>query len=79
MAHTLQSALKRGQEARMVQIDFSAAFGKVNHRGILCSVGVGSVLSVLIQFLCNRSQYVVGDGCRSKLVNVVSGVPQVGV
>ena len=32
--------------------------------------------SVLTQFLSNRSQYVVVDGCRSKLVNVVSGVPQ---
>ena len=42
-----------------------------------CSVGVvGSVLSVLTQFLSNRSQYVVVDGCLSKLVNVVSGVPQ---
>ena len=67
------------QEARIVQIDFSAAFDRVNHQGILiklCSVGVGgSVLSVLTQFLSNRSQYVVVDGCRSKLVNVVSGVP----
>ena len=36
----------------------------------------GSVLSVLTQFLSNRSQYVVVDGCRSELVNVVSGVPQ---
>ena len=47
---------------------------RVNHQGILsklCSVGVGgSVLSVLIQFLFNRKQYVVVDGCRSKLVNV---------
>ena len=34
------------------------------------------MLSVLKQFLSNRSQYVVVDGCRSKLVNVVSGVPQ---
>ena len=69
-----------GQEARIVLIDFSAAFDRVNHQGVLfklCSVGVlGSVLSVLTQFLSNRSQYVVVDGCRSKLVNVVSGVPQ---
>ena len=36
----------------------------------------GSVLSVLTHFLSNRSQYVVVDGCRSKLVNMVSGVPQ---
>ena len=34
------------------------------------------MLSVLTQFLSNRSQFVLLDGCRSKLVNVVSGVPQ---
>ena len=34
------------------------------------------MLSVLTQFLSNRSQYVVVDGCRNKLVNVVSGVHQ---
>ena len=80
VAHTLQSALEMGQEARIVQIDFSAAFDRVTHQEILfklCSVGVGgSVLSVLTQFLSNRSQFVVVDGCRSKLVNMVSGVPQ---
>ena len=37
---------------------------------------VGSVLSILTQFLSNRSQHVMVGGCRSKLVNVVSGVPQ---
>ena len=53
----------------------------VNHQGILykfCSVGIGgSVLSMSIvtQFLSNRSQHVVVDGSRSKLVKVVSGVP----
>ena len=36
----------------------------------------GSVLSILTQFLSNRSQQVMVDGCRSKLVNVVSGVGQ---
>ena len=58
-----------------MQIDFSAAFDRVNHLGILyklCSVGVGgSVLSILTQFLLNQSQHVM-DGCQSKLVNVVS-------
>ena len=80
MSHTLQSALERGQEARIVQIDFSAAFVRVNHQGILyrlSSVGIGgSVLSVLTKFLSNRSQFVLVDGYRSKLVNVVLGVPQ---
>ena len=69
-----------GAGAKIVQIDFIAAFDRVKHQGILfklCSVGVGgSLLSVLTQFLSNRSQYVVMDGCRSKLANVVSGVPQ---
>ena len=51
VSHTLQSALESGQEARIVQIDFSAAFDRVNQQGILyklCSVGIGgSVLSIL--------------------------------
>ena len=34
------------------------------------------MLSILTQFLSNRSQHIMVDGCRSKLVNVVSGVPQ---
>ena len=80
MPHTLQSALESGQEARIVQIDFSAAFERVNHQGILyklSSVGIiGSVLSVLTQFLSSRSQYVLVDRCLSKLFYVVSGVPQ---
>ena len=54
MSHILQSALESGQEARIVQIDFSAAFDRVNHQGILYklfSVGIGgSVLSILTQF-----------------------------
>ena len=80
VSHTLQNALERGQEARIMQIDFSAAFDRVNHQGMLyklCSVGIGGfVLSILTQFLSDQSKHVMVDGCRSKLVNVVSGVPQ---
>ena len=80
MSHTLQSAFERGQEARIIQIDFSAAFDRVNHQGILCklcSVGIGGyVLSILTQFLLNRSHHALVDACRSKLVNGVSEVPQ---
>ena len=54
VSHTLQGALVDGQEARIVQIDFSAACNRVNHQSILynlCSVGIaGSVLSILAQF-----------------------------
>ena len=80
VSHILQNALERGQEARIVHIDFNAVFDRVNHQGILyklCSVGIGgSVLSILTQFRSDRLQHVMVDGCRSKLVNVVSGVPQ---
>ena len=51
MSHTLQIALESGHEGMVVQIDFSAAFGRVKHQGIifkLCSVGIeGSVWSIL--------------------------------
>ena len=53
VSHTLQSALESGQETRIVQIDFSAAFDRVNHQGILyglCSVCIGgSVMSIRTQ------------------------------
>ena len=52
MSHTLQSSLESGQEARILQIEFSAAFDCVNHQGILYKlsfVGIlGFVLSVRI-------------------------------
>ena len=79
MSHTQQIALESGQEARIVRIDFSAAFDKVNRQGILYkprSAGFGgSVLSILRQFLSNQSQQLMIDECWSKLVNVVSEVP----
>ena len=37
------------------------------------------MLTILIKFLSGRSQHVMVDGCRSKLVNAVSGVSQGGV
>ena len=77
-----QSALESGQEARIVQIDFSAAFEMLTIRAFSigsASVGIGgSVLSILTQFLSNRSQHIKVDYCCSKLVDV-SGVPQVCV
>ena len=54
--HTLQSALESGQEARIVQIDFSAAFDRVNHqvRWLTTSVyfSIGSALWVLEVLCC---------------------------
>jgi hypothetical protein len=75
-----QSALDRGEESIVVSIDFSAAFDRVSHTGLiykLQTAGVGgSVLSVIGNFLAGRIQSVVVDGMRSVAVNVVSGVPQ---
>ena len=48
VSHTLQSALESGQEARIVQIDFSAAFDKVTIREFCIS----SVLWVLEVLCC---------------------------
>ena len=48
MSYTLQNAFESGQDARIVQIDFSATFDTVDHQVIfyrLCCVGIeGSVL-----------------------------------
>ena len=39
----MHCALESGQEAKIIQVDFNAAFDRVNHQGILyklCSVGI---------------------------------------
>ena len=59
VAHALQSEFERGQVAEIVQIDFGAAFVRVNHQEILVK-------------LCHRvflfslsMSWMVADGCRS--------------
>ena len=63
----------------VVQHDFSAAFDRVNHSGLIYmmkSVGVGGpVHSVLEQFLSSRPHRVCVDGGVSGWSDVVSGVP----
>ena len=73
VSHTLQSTLESWLEARIV-ISVQPLIGSsIRAFYKLCSVGIGgSLLSILTQFLSNRSQHVMVDGCRSKLVNVVS-------
>ena len=80
VSHILQYALESGQKARIVQIDFSGDIDGFNQQVIifkLCSLHIGGfVLSVLTQFRSIRSEYVVMDGCRINLINVVLRVPQ---
>ena len=75
-----QVTLDRGRELAVIQIDFRAAFDRVNHSGLLYKlrdVGVGgAVFDVLSGFFSGRVQRVVVDGIRSENVRVVSGVPQ---
>ena len=76
MSHTLQSALESGHEARIVQIDFSASFDRVNHQDILLALLCGYRRFYTVTVSVNRSQHVMVDGCLSKLVDVVSRVPK---
>ena len=50
VSHTPKSVLEIGKEARIVQINFSRAFDRINYLIILyklCSVGIGSTLGQL--------------------------------
>ena len=76
----VQKALDSGSEARLVGLDFSAAFDRVNHKALvfkLRQLGIGGpFLNILIEFLSNRKQRVVVDGHHGEWRDVISGVPQ---
>ena len=76
----LQSALDCGHEARIVGLDFSAAFDRVNHIALiykLKQLGIGGpFLNIITEFLTDRTQRVCVDGELSDVRNVISGVPQ---
>ena len=69
-----------GQEVRMIGLDFSAAFDRVNHKALLFKLkqlGIGGpFFNILSEFLSNRTQRVVVDGQLGDLRPVVSGVLQ---
>ena len=69
ISHHLQKSLDTGIESYIVQLDFSAAFDRVSHSGLLFklkSIGVGGgvLLSICREF-SNRRQRVVVDGATS--------------
>ena len=63
-----------------LQLDFSAAFDRVSHSGLLFRLrdaGIGgTILEVLGDFLSERTQMVKLDDARRSVVNVGSDVPQ---
>ena len=72
--------LENGQETRVIQIDFSAAFDLVNHMALiykLQNIGVGGYLLDLIKsYLSNGKQRVNLPSGSSDYSSVQSGVPQ---
>ena len=80
LTHQLQKSLDSGIESRVVSLDFSAAFDRVNHCALafkLRSMGVGGkFLNIISSFLSDRVQRVSLDGKYSSFSRVVSGVPQ---
>ena len=81
LSHHLQVTLDGGMEGRLVQFDFSVAFDRESHRGLLYklrSIGVGrQFLSVVSQFLSDRKQRVRLYGKISVPVDMVPGVPYI--
>ena len=67
-------------ESYIVQLNFSAAFDRARHSGLLFKlkyIGVGvSVLSICTEFLSDRRQRVVVDGATSEWITIILGVPQ---
>ena len=67
-------------ESYIVQLDFSAAFDRVSHSGLLFKlkpIGVGgNVLSICTEFISNHRQRVVVDGTASEWIPIISAVPQ---
>ena len=68
-------------ESYIVQFDFSAAFDRVSHSGLLFklkSIGLGGcMLSTCMEFLSNRRQRVMMvDSATSAWIPIVSGEPQ---
>ena len=74
------NTLNNKEQTDAILLDFSKAFDKVDHLGLISKLahyGIrGPLLEWTSSFLIGRKQCVVVDGKASKLTNVLSGVPQ---
>ena len=72
--------LDEGKQMDMIFLDFSKAFDLVNHTMLLHKLKKlgfsGKLFDWLSDYLCNRNQRVVLNGCASEWITVTSGVPQ---
>ena len=74
-----QMELDRGGELALVQIDFSPAFGRINHGGLvfkLWEAGVGRMILKVFQNILRELRV---DGVCSSSIEIVSGVPHSSV
>ena len=78
--HDFTTSLEAGEQLDAVVLDFSKAFDKVPHKRLCMKLehyGIrGSALLWLENFLSDRTQQVILDGCHSNILPVTSGVPQ---
>ena len=76
----LSEILDRGGAVDVIYCDFMKAFDTVPHQRLielLIHYGIGDpILSWIKSFLSNRKQRVIVNGCKSKVFDVISGVPQ---
>ena len=74
------NCLKKQQQIDAILLDFSKAFDKVDHEGLILKLehlGIrNSLLNWIRSFLIGRNQRVVIEGKESSPTKVLSGVPQ---
>ena len=74
------TCLKNKEQIDAILLDFSKAFDKVDHEGLLLKLehlGIrNSLLSWIRSFLVGRKQRVIVEGVASEPSSVLSGVPQ---
>ena len=81
ISHHLQKSLDAWMESyyNSIQLDFSAAFDRASHSGLLSkleSIGVGgNVLSIWTEFLSDHRQRVMVDDAASQWIPIISGMP----
>ena len=80
ISHHVQTSFDAGMESYIVQLDFSAAFDRVSHSGLLFtlkSIGVSdNVQSIYTEVLSDHRKRVMVDGAASEWIPIISGVPQ---
>ena len=75
----LAKGLESSAQTDVISLDYARAFDTVPFRRLLMKMryyGMGKLLPWLEDFITNRSQKVVVNGTMSRLVKVLSGIPQ---